>query len=365
MEEERSSVLVVDDTDLNVDILTSTLEDKYDVQAAMDGKSAIDMVAASPPDIILLDVMMPGMDGYEVCAKLKADPATAGIPVIFLTAMTDINDKTRGFEMGAVDYIVKPFSVLEVLARLDVHLSLLKAHKALRSQNELLERRVRERTIELETTQDVIIEAMASLAETRDQETGDHVLRTRYYVQMLAVNLSSHPRFKPYLQGISPDELGTAATLHDIGKVGVPDSILLKPGRLTPEEFVEMKKHAVYGHDILCRISHRLPRNMFLALADVIAWSHHEKWDGTGYPRGLKGDDIPIPGRLMAIADVYDALVSKRVYKNSMDHSEAVDIIRSQSGLQFDPDVVESFTDLVDSFSYMSRELKVEDISEE
>lgn len=362
MDNDRSSVLVVDDTDLNIDILESTLEDTYTVYTAMDGETALKMVGDVRPDIILLDVIMPGMDGYEVCRRLKADPKTAEIPVIFLTAMTEINDKTRGFEMGAVDYIVKPFSMLEVQARLDVHLSLVHARRELQSQNELLERRVRERTQELEMTQDVIIEAMASLAETRDQETGDHVFRTRYYVQMLAVNLADHPRFSPFLRSIDPDDLGTAATLHDIGKVGVPDSILLKPGRFTPEEFAEMKKHTTYGHTILDRLSHRLPGNEFLKLADTIAWTHHEKWDGTGYPRGLKGDEIPIPGRLMAIADVYDAMVSKRVYKKSMQHYEVLDFIQSMSGTQFDPDVVDSFVKLSESFGYMAHELRVEDL---
>lgn len=362
MDEYKHRVLVVDDTEMNVDILESALEDNYDVRTALDGPTSIEMVRKDPPDIILLDVMMPGMTGYEVCSILKSDPKTAGIPIIFLTAMTEINDKTRGFELGAVDYIVKPFSMLEVQARLDVHLSLLRAKLNLEQQNELLERRVRDRTLELETTQDVIIEAMASLAETRDQETGDHVLRTRYYVQMLAVNLSTHPRFKDYLNSIDPDELGTAATLHDIGKVGVPDNILLKPGRLTEEEFAEMKKHTSYGHDILHRLSKRLPQNAFLNLADMIAWTHHERWNGTGYPRGLMGDDIPIPGRLMAIADVYDAMVSKRVYKKSLEHNETVDFIVSQSGKQFDPDVVQSFLELSDSFNYIAQELKVEDL---
>lgn len=361
----KNTVLVVDDTELNIDILESALEDDYRVITAMSGEAALRVIRETPPDIILLDVMMPGMSGYEVCERIKASHDTSSIPVIFLTAANDINDKTRGFECGAVDYIIKPFSLVEVQARLEVHLNLVRAKRILEQQNELLNRRVKERTQELETTQDVIIEAMASLAETRDQETGDHVLRTRYYVQMLAVNLASHPRFEQYLRSIDPDELGTAATLHDIGKVGVPDNILLKPGRLTPEEFVEMKKHTSYGHGILHRLALRLPENMFLRLADTIAWSHHEKWDGSGYPRGLSGDDIPIPGRLMAIADVYDAMVSKRVYKSSLGHDETVDFIVSQKGKHFDPDVVESFCELSDTFSYMALELRVSDLESE
>lgn len=360
-----STVLIVDDTELNIDILVEAMGDRYHIKTAIDGPSALAIVDADPPDIILLDVVMPGMSGYEVCTRLKSNPETADIPVIFLTAMTDINDKARGFEMGAVDYMVKPFAILEVQARLDVHLSLIHAKKELQQQNERLEVKVRERTHELAITQGVIIEAMASLAETRDQETGDHVMRTRHYVQLLAINLAAHPRFVEYLRGIAPDDLGIAATLHDIGKVGVPDHILLKPGRLTPEEFEEIKKHTTYGHNILSKLLKRLPDNAFLKLADIIAYGHHEKWDGSGYPRGLKGDEIPIPGRLMAIADVYDAIVSPRVYKPPMSHEEAVEFIRSQSGRHFDPDVVAAFCELADTFHYISQELTDEDVAAE
>ncbi|MDR3331111.1 MAG: HD domain-containing protein, partial [Synergistaceae bacterium] len=242
---------------------------------------------------------------------------------------------------------------------------LLNAKKELQHQNEILEVKVKERTQELELTQGVIIEAMASLAETRDQETGDHVMRTRYYVQLLAVTLAGHPKFVSYLSNIDPDELGTAATLHDIGKVGVPDHILLKPGRLTPEEFEEIKKHTTYGHATLSKLVKRLPGNAFLKFADVIAWTHHEKWDGHGYPRGLVGDEIPISGRLMAIADVYDAMVSPRVYKPPMGHSEVVDFIMSQSGSHFDPDVASAFRELADTFQYIASELTVEEMNGE
>ncbi|MDR1578982.1 MAG: response regulator [Synergistaceae bacterium] len=365
MSAQKSKVLIVDDTDLNIDILVDALGDRYDLRTALDGEAALAQVRMNFPDIILLDVVMPGMSGYEVCAKLKANPATADIPIIFLTAMTDINDKARGFELGAVDYMVKPFAILEVQARLDVHLSLLSARKALRRQNETLEAKVKERTQELSITQSVIIEAMASLAETRDQETGDHVQRTRLYVHLLAVQLASHPRFRDYLVLMEPDELGKAATLHDIGKVGVPDNILLKPAKLTTEEFEEMKKHTVYGHNILHRLTRRLPNNNFLVLADEIAWSHHEKWNGLGYPRGLEGDDIPIPGRLMAIADVYDALISVRPYKKAMSDEEARDFIVSQAGTHFDPDVVDAFTDLTDMFRFVASQLKDGALGEE
>lgn len=358
----RNSVLIVDDTDINIDILAEALESQYDIRTAMDGESALVCVAESVPDIILLDIVMPGMSGFDVCTRLKSDPATADVPIIFLTAMTDINDKVKGFEMGAVDYMVKPFAILEVQARLNLHLSLLNAKKALKAQNELLEVKVQERTQELAATQDVIVEAMASLAETRDPETGDHVMRTRYYVQALAEKLKNHTRFVAYLGAVTPAELGRAAILHDIGKVGVPDGILLKPGRLTPEEYNEIKKHATYGHEILKKLIKRLPKNTFLRFADDIAWGHHEKWDGAGYPRGLKGDEIPLPARLMAIADVYDALISPRVYKPAMSHEETVEYIVKSSGTHFDPDVVKAFFEINETFRYIASELTGETI---
>ena len=363
--ENKSKVLIVDDTDLNIEILLDALADRYDLDIATDGESALAQVKNNPPDIILLDVIMPGMNGYEVCSILKANPDTADIPIIFLTAMTEINEKARGFEVGAVDYMVKPFAILEVQARLDVHLSLLKAKKALQQQNEFLEIKVKERTHELSITQNVIIEAMASLAETRDQETGDHVMRTRFYVQLLAVQLGWHPRFKDYLVLLDPDEIGIAATLHDIGKVGVPDFILLKPGRLTTDEFEEMKKHTVYGHNILHRLTKRLPGNTFLRLADEIAYCHHEKWDGSGYPRGLVGDEIPIPARLMAIADVYDAIISPRVYKGPMTNEEALAFITSQAGIHFDPDVTTAFLELRETFQFVAKQLSEDTLEED
>jgi len=363
--EKKSKVLIVDDTDLNIEILLEALSDRYDLYTAMNGESALAQVKKNPPDIILLDVVMPGMSGYEVCTLLKANPATTDIPIIFLTAMTEINEKARGFEAGAVDYMVKPFAILEVQARLDVHLSLINAKKALKQQNEILEIKVKERTHELSVTQSVIIEAMACLAETRNQETGDHVMRTRFYVQLLTVRLASHPRFKDYLVLLDPDDIGIATILHDVGKVGVPDHILLKPGRLTKEEFEEMKMHTVYGHNILHRLKKRLPDNTFLRLADEIAYAHHEKWDGSGYPRGLKGDEIPIPARLMAIADVYDAMINQRVYKGPMTNDEAIAFITSQAGLHFDPDVTMAFLELKETFQFVAKQLSKDTLEDD
>lgn len=339
------TILLVDDTEANIDVLVEALGQEYDITVAMDGPSALEIVQQSPPDLILLDVMMPGMDGYEVCHILKQNPETEGIPVIFLTAMTSPQDKARGFEEGAVDYMVKPFSIIEVKARVHVHLSLLMARRELALQNRMLEMEILHRTRELSETQAVIIESMAGLAETRDTDTGDHVLRARLYVEFLSMKLMDHPRFQHFFAHSPPELIGRAAILHDIGKVGVPDEILLKPGHLTAEEFETIKLHTIFSHAIFSKALSRLEKKQFLSIVDDIAYSHHEKWDGSGYPRALRGDEIPIPARLMAIADVYDAMISARVYKPAMTHEEAADYIISQSGKHFDPDVVTAFAD--------------------
>lgn len=356
----KNTILIVEDTATNIDILIAALGERYDVRVALNGQSALELINASPPDLILLDIIMPGIDGYEVCAQLKANQKTADIPVIFLTAKTEVSDKTRAFEMGAVDYIVKPFSIIEVQSRVHAHLSLLVARRDLEKQNETLEKKVLERTKQLVLTQDTIFEAMASLAESRDQETADHVLRTRYYVQLLARQLSEHPRFQPFLKTIDMEDLGKAVILHDIGKVGVRDHILLKQGKLTHGEFQEIKKHATYGHEIIKKLKERLKENSFLCLADDVAWCHHEKWNGTGYPCGLAGDAIPVPGRLMALADVYDAIISRRIYKEPLTHEEAVNIIMEGSSGHFDPDVLNAFRILQDTFKTISEKLTPE-----
>lgn len=343
-------VLIVDDTETNIDILLATLGEDYEVAVAMDGASALETALAQQPDLILLDIMMPGMDGYEVCRRLQADPATADTPVIFLTAMTDVADKARGFAVGAVDYVTKPFEPLEIEARVRTHLSLRLARQALARQNEILERKVEERTRELALTQETIIEAMACLAEYRDPETGGHIKRTKNYVRLLARYLRDHPKYRDELTEETIDLLYKSAPLHDIGKVGVRDDILLKPGRLTVEEFAQMRHHTIYGRDAIQVASRKLGDNSFLHLAKEIAYTHQERWDGSGYPQGLAGEAIPVSGRLMAIADVYDALISRRVYKEPIPHAQAVEMILAGRGSQFDPDMVEAFWALQEQF---------------
>jgi putative two-component system response regulator len=346
----NNSVLVVDDTDLHTEILTSALGNEYKIISASDGNTALEIIAENPPDIVLLDVMMPDVDGYEVCRLLKSDPETRDIPIIFLTGMASLQDKTKGFELGAVDYITKPFEIREVRARVKTHLTNKLAKKVLQSQKEILEEKVKERTQELSLTQEITIECLASLAETRDPETGGHIKRTKEYVRELARNLQNHPRFSSYLDNDRIDLIYKSAPLHDIGKVGVPDSILLKPGKLTPDEWEEMKKHTLYGRNALRVAEKQLGKDSFLKYAREIAYSHHEKWDGSGYPEGLSGDEIPISGRLMAVADVYDTLISKRVYKAPFPHAKAVNIIEEEKAKAFDPDLVDIFLALEKNF---------------
>jgi len=343
-------ILLVDDTETNLDILVDALGEDYDVAVATDGPSALALAKEHTPDLILLDIMMPGMDGYEVCRRLMADPATADVPVIFLTALTDVADKTRGFAVGGVDYVTKPFEPAEIKARARTHLSLRLARQELARQNEILEEKVRERTRELALTQDAIIEAMAGLAEYRDPETGAHIKRTRNYVRVLAETLRAQPGYAGYFTDEIIDLLYKSAPLHDIGKVGVRDDILLKPGPLTDAEFAVMRCHTVYGRDAIQAAAKNLGDNSFLRLAQEIAYTHQERWDGAGYPQGLAGEAIPIPGRLMAIADVYDALISRRVYKAPFTHAKAVAVIRDGRGSHFDPAMVDAFLDVQETF---------------
>jgi len=357
------TILVVDDTEANIDILVEALGDDYYVSVAMDGQSSLDAVLESPPDLVLLDIMMPEMDGYEVCRRLKKDRATAGIPVIFLTALTEIENKTKGFELGAVDYITKPFEILEIQSRVKTHLSLKLAQEELEKQNELLEQKVRERTLELALTQEVTIESMAALAEYRDPETGGHIERTKHYMRALALQLGKHSKFRDYLKNDVIELLYKSAPLHDIGKVGVPDQILLKPGKLTDEEFEAIKKHPLFGYEAIRIAERKLGESSFLRFAGEIAYTHHEKWDGSGYPQGLKGEEIPLAGRLMALADVYDALISKRVYKVSFSHEKAVGIILDGKGKHFDPDVVDGFLEIQEELRQIA--LKFADFEEE
>ena len=317
---DKPTILIVDDTPQNIDVLIASLSDEYRIKVALNGMRALEIASANPrPDIILLDVMMPEMDGYEVCKRLKENPMTAKIPVIFVTAKHDIKDEERGFAMGAVDYIIKPISPPIVRARVRTHI-------ALYDQNRQLQKKVAERTQALEASQLRIIHHLGQAVEYRDNETGAHVIRMSHYTRFIA---------KAY--GGNDDwvrKIFLAAPMHDVGKIGIPDAILLKPGKLTPEEWEIMKRHTIFGGEIFSGDD-----DPMLQMARTIALTHHEKWDGSGYPNGLKGNDIPIEGRIVAIADVVDALMSKRPYKEPWSLEQTLAYIQDNSGTHFDPNL--------------------------
>jgi len=348
----RPTILVIDDTADNLTLMSELLNERYSVKLANSGEKALRFLEGDlKPDLIFLDIMMPGVSGYDVIEVLKSRPATRDIPVIFLTAMTSVEDEKKGLELGAADYVTKPVSPPIVLARIKTQLENSAARNILRDQNASLEEEVLRRTQELNAIQDVTILAMASLAETRDSDTGYHLRRTQSYVRALAEKLRTHPRFSKFLTPLTIDLLYKSAPMHDIGKVGIPDSILLKPGRLEPCEFEIMKTHTTLGRDAIEHAEKQLGMKVeFLTIAKEIAYSHQEKWDGSGYPTGARGDDIPISARLMALADVYDALISRRVYKDSMTHEQAATIIKAGRGSHFDPDIVDAFLAIQDEF---------------
>lgn len=348
----KQVILIVDDTPDNITLLSALLKDKYKIKIATNGLKALHIASIYPsPDLILLDVMMPEMDGYETCRRLKENPQTNHIPIIFLTAKSQVSDEEMGLKLGAVDYISKPVSPPIVLARVATQLNLVRARNLLQDQNKNLEGLVKDRTRKLAKMQDAIIMAMASLAETRDNETGNHIRRTQNYVAALARQLKHLPRFSAELTDENIELLYKSAPLHDIGKVGIPDNILLKPGKLTSEEFEIMKLHTNYGRETILSVERYLGEsNEFLRFAREITYSHQEKWDGSGYPENLSGDAIPISARLMAVADVYDALISRRVYKPAFTHEEAIDIMRKGRGTHFDPDILDVFLKITDEF---------------
>ena len=333
-EASNKSILVVDDNQSNIDVLKGVLSDHYTVRVATSGRLALKAVFSQrPPDLILLDVMMPEMDGYEVCRLLKADERTRSIPVIFVTAKSEVKDETYGFSLGAEDYLSKPVSAPIVLARVKTHLELY-------DRSRHLEELIRERTgdllakgRELEETRLEITRCLGRAAEYRDNETGMHVIRLSFYVRLLAS--------KAGLTDVEADLMMSASIMHDIGKIGIPDNVLLKPAKLTPEEFEIIKRHARIGAEIIGEHKSEL-----LQLSRVTALTHHEKWNGKGYPNGLKGDGIPLAGRLTAIADIFDALTSVRPYKKAWSVDEALNLIQKEKGEALDPNLVPLFIEM-------------------
>ena len=345
-------VLVVDDVPENLTVLGELLQPTYEVIAALTGERALELAdRPTPPDLILLDVMLPHLDGFAVLARLRANPRTKDIPVIFVTALGDASSEERGISLGAVDYITKPIRPVVVLARVHAQIEARRARAVLNGYNAFLEAEVKRRMVENDRTQLVTIRALAHLAETRDPETGNHILRTQAYVNLLARRLSGHPRFAATLDARFIELLTRSAPLHDIGKVGIPDHILLKPGKLTPDEWEVMKTHAAVGAEAIERAERDIDQPVaFLQVAKQVCRWHHERWDGGGYPDGLRGDDIPLAARIMTLADVFDALINRRVYKAPMPAAEARAIIVAERGRQFDPDVVDAFVADFDEF---------------
>lgn len=339
------TILVVDDLPENLTVLSDLLMTNYQVRIANSGQKALRIInQPTYPDLILLDVMMPDIDGYQVFEKLRADPATRNIPVIFVTAMNSVEAELHALDVGAVDFITKPIVPPIVLARVRTQLELKQARDRLSDQNTWLEVEIARRMAENEITQEVSIRALAHLAEIRDPETGFHILRTQGYAQQLAIHLQNQVGFTDILTDRYIKLLSRSAPLHDIGKVGIPDFILQKPGPLTDEEWIVMKTHTTLGSDAIELAERDATESVeFLSLAKEIARWHHEKWDGSGYPDGLTGEAIPVSARIMALADVFDALISPRTYKQSMSYLQAREIIEAGCGQHFDPDITACF----------------------
>ena len=320
----KQTILVVDDVPENIAVLKGVLSDGYKVKFALNGVMALKIaISETPPDLILLDIMMPEMNGYEVCSRLKEDPRTKKIPVIFVSAMSEVNDEAQGFELGAVDYITKPVSPAIVLARV-------RSQLALYDQKRDLEEMVQQRTDELNKTRSEIIRRLGRAAEFKDNETGMHVIRMSYYSRIIAKAIG--------MDDIDADLILNAAPMHDVGKIGIPDSVLLKRGKLDADEWVLMKKHPEFGANIIGNHESEL-----LKMARIVALTHHEKWNGQGYPKGLAGEDIPLVGRIVAIADVFDALTTERPYKDAWSVERAVSLIKDEAGQHFDPVLAEAF----------------------
>ncbi len=345
------NILIVDDTPANLTLLTGLLKEKgHKVRPVPCGKMVLKAVESEPPDLVLLDINMPDMNGFEVCEQLKSDGRFSDIPVIFISALSETIDKVKAFNSGGVDYITKPFHFEEIEARVATHLSLRRYEKS-------LENLVQEKIGEIVNSQMSTIFALSKLAESRDTDTGEHIERVQIMCKTLSKRLSEK---SPYSGAIGLDFVNciyNASPLHDIGKVAIPDNILLKPGKLTSDEFEIMKTHTVIGASTLQKVCQQYPNNAFIAMGISIAHSHHERWDGKGYPNGLAGETIPLEARIMAVVDVYDALRSKRCYKESLSRNRSLDIIESGSGTQFDPVLVKAFLDVEEEFNTIGTEI--------
>lgn len=356
MEQRKAKIMVVDDSITNLNIARKALEQQYETLLIPSGEKALSMLEKITPDLILLDVEMPGLGGFEVIQQIKLLPTPiCEIPVIFVTAKDDNGSEFEGLDLGAVDYITKPFSFQLLLKRVDLHLKLANQQKELHNYSTNLEKMVQEKTHVITELQYAIVHVLSDMVERRDGSTGGHLIRTRNYLKVLLHTVQEEHIYANDLNHVDVELYAHASQLHDVGKISIPDSILLKEGKLTPEEFEIMKKHAEIGEDAIRYALNSVQDKKFLEVAAEFAGTHHEKWNGKGYPRGLAGTDIPITGRLMAIVDVYDALISERPYKKPIPHVEAVKTIVADSGQHFDPLLVSIFQKVAHLFNEISQ----------
>jgi putative two-component system response regulator len=354
MNKPREKIVMVDDNITSLTLGKNIMAEMYDIFTSPTGKKLFLLLEKIDPDLILLDIEMPEMNGYEVMKLLKAHQKTADIPVIFLTAKNDTSSELEGLSLGAVDYISKPFSPPLFLKRIELHLLVESQRRALVNYNDNLREMVRAKTKSVLDLQTAVLRTVANLVEHRDENTGGHVDRTKGYLAILLDALLERKLYTDEVQSWDRDFFLQSSQLHDLGKISIKDSILLKPAKLTEEEFTEIKKHAEFGIKIIEEIQKELPEESdFLEYAKILAGTHHEKWNGSGYPYGLKEHNIPLPGRLMAIADVYDALISIRPYKQPLSHEEAVKIITDGKGSQFEPDLIDLFLLVADKFTLL------------
>jgi len=340
----------VDDNPINLKLARNTLMGKYDVFTVPSAEKLFELLEKTLADIILLDVMMPEMNGYDAIKVLKNNPRTANIPVIFLTSKADANSELEGFIHGAVDYVSKPFSPQLLLKRVDVHVLVESQKKELEHINQNLQQLIDEKTEEIQELQNAILKTMSNLVEYRDDVTGGHVERSEHFLKLLTEEMIRQNIYKDEVKDWDLKLFLQSAQLHDVGKIAIRDNILMKPAKLTVEEFDEMKKHTWFGEKVIEKIQENAKESVFLAHAKIMAGTHHEKWDGSGYPRGIAGQEIPLQGRLMALVDVYDALISERPYKKPFPSDQALQIIKQGSGNHFDPALVEVFNAAVQHF---------------
>ncbi|MFI3253451.1 MAG: response regulator [Eubacteriales bacterium] len=362
----KKKIMVVDDNVTNLNIARKALEEDYEILLLLSGVKALKVLEKTKPDLILLDVEMPDMNGFEVIEQIKkmGHPYDE-IPVIFVTAKDDSSSEYEGLDLGAVDYVIKPFSFPLLLKRVELHLKLAQQQQELQDYSLNLETMVDAKTATIQTLQYAIIHVLSDMVERRDGSTGGHLTRTTEYLKVLLTKAKAMDIYPEILKDVDVNVYGEASKLHDVGKISIPDSILLKDDRLNAIEYEYMKTHTTIGEDALRFAMESLEDSTFLEIAADFVGTHHEKWDGSGYPRGLKGEDIPIAGRLMAIADVYDALISRRAYKESFSHEKAVGIILEEDGSHFDPNLIQVFKEVHDDFYAISQKYYEEEDKKE